>query len=345
MKVEFLIPPASQRVGGIDLAIEGMRSSLGERHEISTREAGVPDEATELVHFHGLWQPQHLAAYRACVRRGLPYIVSPHGMLEPWAYRHRRWKKWPWLRLFENRHLRNASAVLATSSMEAENLQPFTPNDSIRIAPLGLDEEMPVTRDAARREFDIGPDTQILLYLSRIDRKKGLDLLFESLAETPTKNLELWIVGDGDEGFLGELKQFARERAADLPAVRWCGAAWGDARWRYLLAADLFCLPTHSENFGFAILEALWVGTRTLTTDRTPWAEHRIEGLSICGDNTGSLCAALGELQRDPIWDSERRSSLREWARAKFHWQHLGATYDRIYREAAGAAANTYKAA
>src|SRR5204862_6814745 len=80
-----------------------------------------------LFRFHGLRQPGFLKASRFCRAHNIPYVGSPHGMLEPWALRHKAWKKWPYFLLFERRHLRGAAAVLATSDMEAANVTRFFP--------------------------------------------------------------------------------------------------------------------------------------------------------------------------------------------------------------------------
>ena len=322
MIIEYFIPPAAQSRGGIDLAVNGMRGALQGDHEIALRFEGSPHPDTELVHFHGLWNANHLLAYRECQRRSLPYVISPHGMLEPWAYRSKRWKKWPWMMLLGRRHFNQAASVLATSKMEAANLRPFAKR--IDTAPLGLNEDPSFGRDEARRTLGIDEGQKIILYLSRIDRKKGLDLLVKAMDEI--HGWELWIVGDGDEEFAAELKSKSCER------VRWLDPAWEEDRWIYLLAADLFCLPTHSENFGFAILEALWSGTPTLTTTKTPWEAHRdVDGLHICEDNLDSLRSKLLSL----LPDLPRPESLKDWARDNFHWDRVAADYDRIYLKAA----------
>jgi glycosyltransferase involved in cell wall biosynthesis len=322
MKIGFFIPPPAQRRGGIELAINGIKAALGGRHEIVSKVQGKPDRDTQLVHFHGLWQANHLSAYRFCKRHSIPYIISPHGMLEPWAYRNRRWKKWPWLKLFGQGQLDRASCVLATSQMEVGNLRAFARN--VEIAPLGLSEDLPLTRSAARERLGVSPDDKIVLYLSRIDRKKGLDLLIAAMADHP--DFQLWVAGDGDPEFTRELKNMPNKD------VRWIAPKWGSDRWQYLLAADLFCLPTHSENFGFAILESLWAGTPVLTTTKTPWVEHRdVEGLHICEDNLSSLKAAL----EDILQELKRPDNLGHWARANFHWDNLADTYEQIYHAAA----------
>ena len=324
MNIEFFVPHPARSIGGIERAVLGFERALGGRHEIRRSLGGIPASQTRLVHFHGLWNKDHLQAYRHCQRHGIPYIISPHGMLEPWAYRNRRWKKWTWLQLFGRRQLALASCVLATSRMEAEHLTSFTDQGNIGIAALGLDAHLTTSREEARKSLGLEPGDKIVLYLSRIDRKKGLDLLVQAMSEH--RGYQLWIVGDGDPGFVDELKGICDAR------TRWIGPVWGERRWDYLLAADLFCLPTHSENFGFAILEALWAGTPVLTTNQTPWGEHAgVEGIHICEDTLDSLRDSLATL----LPELARPPGIGEWARRQFHLENLADTYDGIYSAAA----------
>jgi hypothetical protein len=103
-------------------------------------------------------------------------------MLEPWAWRHRRWKKWPWYHLFERRHLDGASRVLTTSEKEAENVRKRLPAVDCRALPLGLTSEREPDYMAARRKLGWSESDVVLLFLSRIHPKKGLDLLLRALA-------------------------------------------------------------------------------------------------------------------------------------------------------------------
>src|SRR5689334_14556329 len=98
MNVHFFQPPPEQLTGGLDAAITSLREALT-RIGVAVDDA-LPEHAG-VAHFHGLWQPAHARFARECRRRGVPYVVSPHGMLEPWAWRHKWWKKWPYFHLVE----------------------------------------------------------------------------------------------------------------------------------------------------------------------------------------------------------------------------------------------------
>jgi len=279
MTVYFFEPPMPQKVGGLDLAIRTLRSYLIEagtaiKNETEFQAQGDNSPNETVVHFHGLWQPQFLKASRRCRSRNIPYVVSPHGMLEPWAWKHKRWKKWPYFLLFERNHLLRAASLLATSDMEAGNLRRFFPRARCSVIPLGLPDSHLPDHAGARQSLGWQPNEKILLFLSRIHPKKGLDLLLNSLADLDRQShpgIRLVVVGGGDAVYVSRLRALADERKSKLPRIDWLGEIWGKEKWSYLQGADLFCLTSFSENFGLAVLEALQVGTRVLTTNTVPW--------------------------------------------------------------------------
>lgn len=334
VKIRFLIPPPAQRVGGLDAAITGLRTAL-ERLGAQFNEQWPEGEAVDLVHFHGLWQPAHARLANICQARRIPTVISPHGMLEPWAWRHKRWKKWPYFHLLEKRRLSMANALLATAPSEAQRLREFFPRQRIETLPLGLTGEARPDYANARRTLNWAPEERVLLFLSRIHVKKGLDLLLKALAAMPLpERTRLVIVGDGEEAYVRELRQFADANASRLPHIDWVGAVWGDARWPYFQGADLFCLPTHSENFGLAVLEACQVGTPTLTTVDTPWADELRSGRGWIGSPTvDSIREMLTDFFQKPRADEIQRAALSGWAWTHFHWDTLGRRYLELYRE------------
>ena len=124
MRVRFIELPESLRIGGLEKAAADLAHYLGTVNVEVVRGTwgGEPLDSYDLVHFHGLWSPVHLKAARQCRALGKPCIVSPHGMLEPWAFRHRKWKKWPYFHLFEKQRLLRAEALLATAEAEAARI-------------------------------------------------------------------------------------------------------------------------------------------------------------------------------------------------------------------------------
>jgi glycosyltransferase involved in cell wall biosynthesis len=292
------------------------------------------DEAETVVHFHGLWQVRHASVSANCARRGIPTVVSPHGMLEPWAWRHKRWKKWPYFHSVEKFHLRRAATLLATAPSEAERLRDFVRAPRVEVLPLGLTGGARPEFAAARAQLGWRPDERVLLFLSRIHVKKGLEILLGALAHSILQpRTRLVIVGGGEVGYLAELREYANEHHSRLPLIDWVGEVWGDERWKYFQGADLFCLPSHSENFGLAVLEALQVGTPVLTTTTTPWALALGEERGYIAEPTvASVKAQLDRFFAAPAWSPASRDRLSEWAWEKFHWDVLAPRYVELYR-------------
>lgn len=337
--VLFAELPPEQTVGGIDLAMETLEACLSRSGEKLTRRASLRDlrEANEpcVVHFHGLWQPRHSIMSQWCRSRGIPYVISPHGMLEPWAWSHKKWKKWPYYHLLERWHLRGADRVLATSDLEAQNLSDFVSPSSIATIPLALPEDAAPNYEAARIQRSWPDEETVLVYLSRLHQKKGMHLLLEGLAEVPdplTESVRLVVVGDGPADYKKRLRSIEESNRDRLPPIDWEGAVWGDEKWTYLQGADLFCLPTHSENFGLVVLEACQVGTPVLTTTGTPWRflEDWNSGL-ITEPNTDSLETALQRYLTSFSWSQTQRTELAERTRKRFSLESVGRQYLDMY--------------
>lgn len=339
MNVDFYEPPPAQKNGGLEVGICSLEEFLqhaGVTVRRNPSNEGPRDgEAPAIVHFHGLWQPNFLRISAHCRRLRIPYVVSPHGMLEPWAWRHKRWKKWPWYHLFERRHLSGASRLLATSEAEARNLKGFLPSGNCHTLPLGLTTDCQPDYTAARRRLGWCESEVVLLFLSRVHPKKGLHLLLRALAglePSAVRNLRLVIVGGGEDRYVRELKTFVQRQSNRLPRVDWLGEIWGDGKWVYFQGADLFCLPSFSENFGLAVLEALQVGTRILTTDQTPWDMVRTLGAGMIVQPTErAIKSALVEFLAKPEWTTEERATLASRIQEQFSWESVGPAYLRFY--------------
>ncbi|MEI6077643.1 MAG: glycosyltransferase [Verrucomicrobiota bacterium] len=222
--------------------------------------------------------------------------------------------------------------------MESEHLVRVIRHPCIEGLPLGCrDYHCP---DYVKARQTLGwSEERIILFLSRIDVKKGLDLLFPAMANGgfDWQGWRLVVVGDGDPKYLTSLKTSAAEAAARLPKVEWIGPVWGAARWPYIQGADLFCLPTHSENFGLAVLEALHAGTPVMTTDQTPWAHYTgLDGLFIAKPDVSSLQKniSLARLRIGDKWSPENRQQLAIWAENNFAWNRLAPAYIRAYQRA-----------
>src|SRR5207302_5195088 len=216
MIVHFFEPPPSQTTGGLNLAIQSLKKFL-EKSGVDVRSASRIKEfnissAEQLAHFHGIWQPRALQISAHCRSLGVPYILSPHGMLEPWAWKHKRWKKWPYFQFFEKGHLAGAQRLIATSDAEANNLRKLLPSSRCVVVPLGLTSASKwPDYQRAREALGWNDSERIILFLSRIHPKKGLHLLLGALAKIGPELIQsarLVVVGGGEHAYMRKLKRF-----------------------------------------------------------------------------------------------------------------------------------------
>lgn len=345
MLIHHYVPSVARRVGGLDTALQGLNRALEDAGVTSLlMEDGswrVRHPLPDVAHFHGLWNLRHCWLAAMLRRKGVPTVISPHGMLEPWALAHRGWKKRPFFRLLEEPRLRAADAVLATSALEQGQLGRLLPRTKLVTLPLGLDvpaeAATPLFRSRARTALGLADTTPMVLFLSRIDPKKGIDLLllaWKALAPLiQEKQAVLFVVGGGEGSvFERHCRGLADDCAAAGAAVRWVGPVWGEGRWNYFAAADLLCLPSHSENFGFVVPEAWCCGTPVLTTPRTPWGkEAAFTKLGLCEPEAVSIGAALERwFAREPAAGPDRSAMAAE-AREQHAWRSTVPGYLKFY--------------
>ena len=263
----------------------------------------VEDAGADLIHDHGLWLPTNHVAAQAARRQGVPFLVSTRGMLEPWARQHSRLKKSVAWWVYQRRDLAGAAALHATALSEAQALRSAGLRAPIAVIPNGVEVPPETVRQPRPTEAP-----RRALFLSRVHPKKGLPLLLDAWAGVRPAGWELTIAGPDEGGHQAQLeKQAAR---LGLGEVSFLGPVADDKKWDLYRSADLFVLPTYSENFGVVVAEALAAGVPVLTTTGAPWAEleaHRAgwwvepaprplaEALRAAVGLSDAECTAMGE--------------------------------------------------
>lgn len=225
----------------------------------------------DLVHIHALFSYAALPASLMARRAGVPYIVRPLGTLNHWGIENRR----PWLkklsfRLIESRILKCAAAIHFTSGLERSEAAGLVTHGRSEVIPNPLDaspDSWPAGAFSAR--FPQLEGRRIILFLSRLDEKKGLGLLLTAFARVQQQRPDtvLVLAGSGRPDFVGAL----RDRAAALgisSSVLWAGFLSGEQKWAALADADIFVLPSYSENFGNAVVEAMAAGLPVVVSDQ-----------------------------------------------------------------------------
>jgi glycosyltransferase involved in cell wall biosynthesis len=252
----------------------------------------------DAVVVHGLWQYPGFATRRALRGTGTPYFVMPHGMLDPWfkqAYPLKHFKKTIYWRLAEYAVLRDARAVIFTCEEERilarKTFSPYRITEKVATLGTSMPEGNPADwRDAFFQKFPGLRGRRILLFLSRLHPKKGCDMLIRAFSKTGGP-LSLVIAGpEEDANHAREL----RMQTAGL-SVFFVGMLTGDVKWGALAAAEVFALPSHQENFGMAVAEALAAGTPVLISNKVNiWREIEADGAGFVeSDDTAGTARLL----------------------------------------------------
>lgn len=237
----------------------------------------------DVVHSHGVWLFPNWMVPVACLLKGRPLVMSPRGMLSPWARRQSRLRKGLAWSLADRWTLQGARVLHATSDLEAEEMRAMGLRGPFAVIANGLDLDGEFARDRLAifaRAAVPAVGSRRVLFLSRIHPKKGLDLLLEAWRQLDGARTghRLTIAGPGEPADVAGLERQLAARGAD--AVEYVGPVFGDHRLRLLLDADLLVLPSHSENYGMVVAEALACGKPVITTTGTPWSSLTKEG---CG--------------------------------------------------------------
>lgn len=337
-----------------------------------------PDlKGVSLIHDHGVWLPSNHRVAQWAREAGIPRIVSPRGMLEPWAMAHKKWKKRLAWWLYQRRDLLDAAALHATAESEASQFRKLGLKMPVIVSPNGVGLPNNVSRVEGRESRErketglrirddggrvggelklepkrreplrktqlsgdgikpeggyLKPEYRIpnpkslktALFLGRIHPKKGLPMLVEAWGRVRPEGWRMRVVGPDEAGHRSEIDSMVQ--AAGLEDA-WSleDAVSDEQKWDLYRESDLFILPTHSENFGISVAEALASGLPVITTTGAPWrglVEHQ------CGwwvdPSVDDLAGALQEAT------SNRSVSLksmgdrgREWVARDFSWKGI----------------------
>lgn len=298
----------------------------------------ISKDYIDIIHNHGLWMIPNLYARQASVRNRKPLIISPHGMLESWSLKHAPLKKSiAWL-LYEQDNLRSASLFHATSVEEAHSIRQLGFLQPIAIIPNGVD--LPCLLQPLNQSIltDIFPELiqkKWLLFLSRLHPKKGIENLLYAWKALHEKfqNWHLVLAGPDLTGYQTKLEALAQELGLQS-SVTFTGMLSGTAKAVAQRYADLFVLPTYSENFGIAIAESLSYAVPVITTKGTPWQDLKNYQ---CGWWIDNNCEALiSALQEGMQLSEQERKEMglrgRDLVAAKYNWSFVTQQMASVYR-------------
>lgn len=226
----------------------------------------------DIIHVNCCWLPQCAWAQLWAQQLGYKVVLTPHGMLEPWIMKRHYWtRKLPALLLYQKKAIIKANYIHATAESEKSNLLNLGYNNKIKVIANGIDVDSIQIKSIWKR-------SKTILFLSRVHVKKGIEFLLDAIAELKEQleGYTIYIAGEGENNYIQNLKE-KTESLEINNLISFCGGVYGEKKWELFRQADLFILPTYSENFGIVVAEALASGTPVITTKGTPWQELETE--------------------------------------------------------------------
>lgn len=376
MKVGFLTASLSRKAGGVYDATRFLARGLSVQPACEIVAFGLADDATErdaagwgevrtvaaavrgprafgyapalageidawapdVLHAHGLWMYPSVVSHAWSRRWRRPCVVSPHGMLDPWAVRNSQWKKRLAAALYENAHLRGAACIHALCEAEAQAIRAYGLTSPICVIPNGVELPMQALAGAPAWAAALPAGARVLLYLGRIHPKKGLRELVLGWHQALTQGgvPEEWhlvIAGWNQGGHEQELKALVDElRIAQR--VHFVGPQFGDDKRLTYQMADAFVLPSFSEGLPMVVLEAWAHGLPVLMTPACNLPEGFAAGAALkIEPDAGSVAGGLKQLFALPQHEcAEMGAQGRKLVESRFNWPTIAGQMLSVYR-------------
>ena len=290
----------------------------------------------DLVHTHGIFSYPVLSAYWACNKSNTPYIVSPHGMLEPWALAYKSSKKKMYFSFLEKPALNKAAAIHMMASTEAASVRNLSLKAPLFTLPNGIhriDFNSLPNPDIFYQRFPETRNKKLIIFLGRIDPKKGLDLLAKAFtkAHQVFPDTQLIVAGQDNTGFL-PIAQNYFEEAGCSSAVKFTGMLTGEIKYAALAAANIYVAPSYSEGFSMSVLEGMASGLPCVITTgcNFPEASEVSEIVDIDAEQIGN---ALIKLLQNPARAKDMGDHARQFILENYTWDKVASKMVAVYKQ------------
>ncbi len=321
------------------ISIELFKSSLGRYCYAPSLAKRLKEKIQEfdVVHIHGLWTFPIFIASRMCQTQGVPYLVRPCGMLDPYCLKHHRMRKKVYYLLREEKTLRNAAAIQFTTEEEKErSIRDAFCSKSV-VVPLGLNLEpylQTPPQGSFRKRLPETGNQKIILFLGRLSFKKGLDFLIRAFTRLAKKrdDIHLVIAGPDDENYGKYLTRWIEEGNIGNRVTR-IGFVEGVEKLSLFLNSDLFCLLSHQENFGLAVLEAMAAGLPVVVSPQVNLAAEirRHEAGLVTSLEDEKVEEAISRLLGDAALRREMGRRGRQFVRETYSWDRVLDAWLQLY--------------
>ncbi|MEH2374712.1 glycosyltransferase [Nostoc sp.] len=292
----------------------------------------------DIVHTNAIFSYPVLAAHLACQFRIVPYIATPHGMMEPWALAYKAWKKKFYFTFFEKPSLQKANAIQMTASTEARQINTLDLKTPLVFVPNGInstDFESPPSAELFYEQFPNSRNKTLIIFLGRIDPKKGLDLLASAFAKAHEKFPEthLIVAGPDNTGFLPTAGSYF-SKAGCKNAVTFTGMLTGAMKYAALAAANIYVAPSYSEGFSMSVLEGMAAGLPCVITTGCNFPEAAAAGVaSVVDINADQIANALIELLKQPLQAKDMGDRARQFILENYTWDSVAFKLISVYQD------------
>lgn len=290
----------------------------------------------EVVHTHTVFAPLISLAHWICLFSHIPYIATPHGMLEPWALSYKAWKKQIYYTLFEKPALQQASAIQATASLELNNVDSLGFKNAF-LVPNGIHCQEFMTVSGSEVFYHKFPETRhktLILFLGRIDPKKGLDLLAAAFAKVHAKfpQTHLVIAGSDSIGFMSTAQGYFAQTGC-LDAVTFTGMLTGKLKYAALAAVNLYVAPSYSEGFSLSVLEGMASGLPCVITTGCNFPEAATaKAAHVVDVNAEAIADALIRCLSNPQEAKAMGDRARDFICQNYTWNEAAEKLVKVYQ-------------
>lgn len=292
----------------------------------------------DLVHTNAIFSYPILPAYLSCQINNIPYIVTPRGMLEPWALAYKSWKKKLYFAGIEKPALQKASCIQMLASTEAEGIQNLHLKPPLVIVPNGIHSTDFKSLPSPEIFYQQFPETRhktLIIFLGRIDPKKGLDLLAPAFAQAYQKfpDAHLIVAGPDNTGFLPTAESYFIE-AGFRDAVTFTGMLTGTIKYAALAAANIYVAPSYSEGFSMSVLEGMAAGLPCIITTGCNFPEAGMaNAANIVNIDASEIANALIHLLQDDNAAKKMGNCARQFILENYTWDRVAEKMVSVYKD------------
>lgn len=289
-----------------------------------------------LVHTNTIFAPLISFTHWLCWLYKVPYIITPHGMLEPWALSYKAWKKRFYYAVVEKLTLNKAAAIQATASSESENIKFLGFKNHILMVPNGIHHQEFETLPSPELFYQKFPATRnknLILFLGRIDPKKGLDLLAPAFAKVRNNFPETHLIVAGPDSidFLPTVKKYFASSGC-LDAVTFTGMLIGSIKQAALAAANLYVAPSYSEGFSMSVLEGMASGLPCVITTGCNFPEAAAaKAAHVVDVNADAIADALTECLSKSQETQLMGMKARQFIFQNYTWEQAAKKLSQVY--------------